>query len=914
MPSLTRRDFLTAATTAVVASQLVPSFAIAQDPPATSPTNSTVDLHWLEGTPAQALHGTCFTTPFARGAVKQDATFAVQNADSKPIASQSWPLAYWPDGSIKWAAHVIGPTDRASAGYRIAPGTPTAPLQAVTVEESEEVAVVNTGLIRATIRRKGQFIVDTIERTGKPALLNGRLIAMRQDHANFEDAASIQRETFLSQISKVTVEQSGPLRAVVKIEGVHRSESGRDFLPAVVRLYFHAGSDAIRIMHSFIYDGDEFKDHLCGIGLQFDVPMRDELYNRHIRLIGENSGLFGEAVRTVTGLRRDPGDNPRAAQIEGKPTPAASSWDRRVSDRLNLIPAWGDFSLTQLSSDGFEIKKRTKAGFGWIKSAAGRRAAGVGYVGSPSGGVAFGLRDFWQKYPAQIDLRNLQTDRATITLWMLSPSAPAQDMRFYHDEMGMETYPAQTEGLNITYEDYEPHYGTPYGIARSSEIWLQCLPATPSRESLVQFADQVRKPAMLACQPKTYLDANIFGGIWTMPDSSKPVHAIIEEELKYHLDAYVREIDQRRWYGFWDYGDVMHSYDGDRHEWRYDVGGFAWDNSELSTDLWLWLSFLRTGRADIFRLAEAMTRHTCEVDVYHIGRFKGLGTRHGVQHWADSSKQSRISTPLYRRPFYFLTGDERVGDLLREQLHTIETEKKIVVGRKLGANPQVLPLPAVDDPAPGGEVELGDLNYGNAMSAWITEAERTSDPKWHAKIIQSMQGVGDLKFGFFHPRWTVNIDTGEVKSQDGGEISPIGLSCMFGLPEIVAELLYTYGEHAPKFADAWAQYGRLYNGSQQDRQKELGTTFKNLPLGMEHSRVMAFASLHDKNTALAERAWKDFFGNRTPQQLREGLTTTRIEGPNVLNPIVESQISTNYCAQRALTAMQNLKYIGQNLE
>lgn len=45
-----------------------------------------------------------------------------------------------------------------------------------------------------------------------------------------------------------------------------------------------------------------------------------------------------------------------------------------------------------------------------------------------------------------------------------------------------------------------------------------------------------------------------------------------------------------------------------------DIGGFAWDNTELATDMWLWYSFLRTGREDIFRMAEAMTRHTGEVD------------------------------------------------------------------------------------------------------------------------------------------------------------------------------------------------------------------------------------------------------------------------------------------------------------
>ena len=82
--------------------------------------------------------------------------------------------------------------------------------------------------------------------------------------------------------------------------------------------------------------------------------------------------------------------------------------------------------------------------------------------------------------------------------------------------------------------------------------------------------------------------------------------------------------------------------------------------------MWLWYSFLRTGRADIFRMAEAMTRHTGEVDVYHLGRFAGLGSRHNVRHWGCGAKEARISQAAYRRFLYYLTTDERAGDLMRE--------------------------------------------------------------------------------------------------------------------------------------------------------------------------------------------------------------------------------------------------------
>jgi hypothetical protein len=55
----------------------------------------------------------------------------------------------------------------------------------------------------------------------------------------------------------------------------------------------------------------------------------------------------------------------------------------------------------------------------------------------------------------------------------------------------------------------------------------------------------------------------------------------------------------------------------------------------------------------VFRFAEAMTRHTGEVDVHHFGRFAPLGSRHNVLHWGCSAKQLRISTAANRRYYYY---------------------------------------------------------------------------------------------------------------------------------------------------------------------------------------------------------------------------------------------------------------------
>ena len=82
---------------------------------------------------------------------------------------------------------------------------------------------------------------------------------------------------------------------VVKIEGKHKFTSGdREWLPFVVRFYFYAGSDSVRMVHTFIFDGDQEKDFIRGLGVRFDVPMREEFQNRHVRL-GGRPGILGRA-------------------------------------------------------------------------------------------------------------------------------------------------------------------------------------------------------------------------------------------------------------------------------------------------------------------------------------------------------------------------------------------------------------------------------------------------------------------------------------------------------------------------------------------------------------------------------------------------------------------------------------------
>jgi hypothetical protein len=765
----------------------------------------------------------------------------------------------------------------------------------VTVTDRRDHVDVDTGVIRLRIPKRGRELISHIWRGNVEIARQGVLVSLRQDRISEDEEKPAPRHRLESEIRSVAVEQSGPVRAVIRIDGMHKS-----WLPFTIRLYLFAGAENLKIMHTFVYDRDGTRDYVAGLGVRFKVPMRDAPYDRHVRFGGEGHGLLAEAVQGITGLRRDPGVTIRAAQVAGTRLADPSTWDQRVTTRLQYIPQWGDYTLSQLSSEGFTLRKRTKRGYGWVAVDQGRRASGLAYVGGVTGGVAVGLRDFWQRHPAQLDIRGAAGAEAELTVWLWSPDAGPMDTRFYHDGMGQDTYPEQLEGLNITYEDYEPDFGTPYGIARTSEITLWALAATPSAERLGAMADQVRTPPQLINPVPHLIGAGVFGGLFAPVDRSHPVKAVIEDHLDYLFGFYQRQVEQRHWYGFWDYGDIMHTFDEDRLVWRYDVGGYAWDNSELSPDLWLWYAFLRSGRADIFRFAEAMTRHTGEVDVYHLGKWAGLGTRHGVQHWADSAKQQRISTAVYRRVYYYLTGDERTGDLLTE---LVDSDRTFLV---LDPIRQIRTEPYTPDPH-ALSIGLG-TDWSGLAAAWLSEWERRG-PKAElarAKLLGTMETIGAMPNGFVTGSGLYDLDTGRFAPVAGKTVSVSHLSAMFGLVEICAEVIGLVP--LPAFEAAWLQYCRLFNATKAEQAAECGADFGNLILKQGHARLTAYAAVRLDRDDLAERAWREFY---TGDGYGPALPWASRRVTSTLNPTdAATWVSTNTTALYGLAAIQLLALVG----
>ncbi|KAJ5653932.1 hypothetical protein N7490_000935 [Penicillium lividum] len=858
-----------------------------------------------------SLHnGVSFGMSWPRGLYFTNQTFVIENGVNQ------WPLdsregAYWPDGSLKWTAHSVSGDICFSEEYTVkgAPHPMEIP-RGVKAEQQGSSLVVTTqgGLVLKFAAQGSQSILESLT-------LNGRSLCSKATVV-----ASINRKDYTTRVDAVEVENITFSRAVIKVTGV--VEANVSHLPFDVRFYIHSNASSVRILHSFIHDLDP-NESLTSLGLQFVVPLAEtELYNRHIRIGGPwDGGILKEEVKGLTGLRHGPTIQNRIDQAAGKAVNLVErEWTRtNLAKGLSYIPAWESYSLSQLSSDGFTIKKRTKPGCSWVKANGGRRADGAAYIGSAQyGGLAVGMSDFWERYPTQLDLNDLASDQGKVTIWLYSPLAEPLETGPYHDGLGMDTYEKQLEGLNVTYEDFEPGFASANGIGRTNQFFLRPFTSTPSNEEFSQFSSLVRDPPRLVATPEHLHSTGAFYGCWApcariLRCEPNYRENEIEKNLELLFNFYQGQIEQNRWYGFWDHGDVQHTYDAYRNAWRYDVGGFAWDNSELSTDLWLWLYFLHSGKGDVFRMAEAMTRHTGEVDVYHTGKFKGFGTRHGVQHFSDSSKQLRISNVLYRRIYFYLTGDERTGDLISElqecqnALLTLDSHRKVQVHAGI--------------PEGFAMTNIG-LDCGPLAAAWLTAWERRSEGWAHCRdlLIRLMDGISELKHGMANNSILLNPSSGEVREcpPPTPEWAISHLSMLFGFPEIFSELfLYArsdYPETVERFMKVWLRYCRAYNGGADVQRKEFGFEFpSHATWRQSHSTLTAFAAIEQNCQDLGQAAWEQFFTtDGYTIDYDWGQYQALISGKKITSGVVVS-LSTNEAARYGVSAISNLATIRRYL-
>lgn len=424
-------------------------------------------MKWLSEKPKMTC-GVTWGVPWKKGELKKGNRLSLVNENAERQYVQSEPSAYWPDGSIKWTKHAAVFGGQEHQSFAVQKGESPQPTEVLRINESEHDIQVNTGTLVCAIHKTGSDFIQSLQINGKPIAAGGRLVAIRETRKETAAETVLFRETSVSLIKRAAIEKSGPVKAVIKIEGVHiLQKTNEEWLPFVARLTFYTGLSEIGIVHTQLIDRNGKQEFIRGLGIVFDLFLEGEPYNRHFRFAGEK-GMYKEPVQ-LFGTRKFNERYPLyQKQINGEtlfPSEEHKEWFAHGTQNA----VWNDVKLVQDSSDHYSLSKRTGKDYAWVGMLHGSRAKGLCYAGGENGGIALGLRYFFEKYPSALEITGLAGSHPKMTVWFWPPDGEVMDLRHYTGNTHVAS----------AYEGFDEMRADPTGIANTNEISLSCFSHMP---------------------------------------------------------------------------------------------------------------------------------------------------------------------------------------------------------------------------------------------------------------------------------------------------------------------------------------------------------------------------------------------------------------------------------------------------
>jgi hypothetical protein len=200
---------------------------------------------------------------------------------------------------------------------------------------------------------------------------------------------------------------------------------------------------------------------------------------------------------------------------------------------------------------------------------------------------------------------------------------------------------------------------------------------------------------------------------------------------------------------------------------------------------------------------------------------------------------------------------------------------------------------------------------------WMTEWERTGDPRWRDRILTGVRDIAKMKYGAFSG-WAgaFGFDPRSAHLYYlGGEFQEsTHLTTIMGGGEMAFELSDLLRDTS--WDRIWLQYAKLYSAPKEEVKAEIGID-KEDPgdNGSSYARLNAWAYRQTGDPKYAERAWTQLLGSG-PGARRTGtmFSSSVIPVPEVLRPLTEiPSVSTNTTSQWSLNAIELLELAGDRM-
>lgn len=591
--------------------------------------------------------------PFSQGELLPDQLDAlrVQLAD-EAVPTQARPLAFWPDGSVKWALLTFPINPAQSAPADTLADTPRITLRddralAVTITRDPSVAppdgprLTTTALDNGAVQivngpltaefGLGRQWLRALAWRGRSLLVNDAADARLAytDYlldpdavTSFEPAIGGTPDLGELNIVKLDVEENGPLRAVVRLEGMTgNAEPTR----IILRVELLAGRPELRITHSaeFLFQ-DPRRTFLNGMGLE--LPLSPEIFGT----TGHSDSLTLLQTTPLHGTVLGEADHARAT-----PFPQAGGLQVRGNEVV----------------------------------------------------VTGAIRNFAELAPKALSI-DYTRNRLRFELWP-SQGAPMDVRRYsnypHRGQLESMPPPAADDWAETDYYGKDPFKG----VSRTHEVLIAFADAATEAESVARIAD-FQSPPLLHAGWNRYATTQV-----VLPSATADEWPRAWEAWTRLTNFWLWHRERNMWKGFWNFGDLRHRFrthhygyifkpedlvkrvageaTGERQrdyllsgDWAFDNGSNGWSNTEGLPNLFLQHEYLRHGNRAVYFAAEALARHSRDVVTRHDGIWFGRGTRHGVQHWSGANHEERQTAVTEYRIHYFLSGDGRSRDTVEK--------------------------------------------------------------------------------------------------------------------------------------------------------------------------------------------------------------------------------------------------------
>lgn len=610
--------------------------------------------------------------PFPRGVLFSPDHVRLLNKNGEEIPSQITEVTSWEplDGSLKWI-WVFFFAAR-SSDYILEYGEDVSRAlvegESVVIINSQRTngyAEINTGPLRLTVKK------------GEGGFLNQVMFDLDGDGFSEEDVIAEGpngRGSFLDILDDAGIDPSravithtvkekgsGPLHAILRMEGVyHYTRVDNNPSPFVIRIHAYAGKSYIRVLHTLTYTGipDKHKpeegehaliatqsekiipedreddpgwmqpnDRIAGTGLCLSYRLSG---NADFKTGYREGAWWEQGAQRIYETPVQSGDHISVMQTGPKPNRIPPLPQSSSAKRIQGFQA----SITT----GAKTMKSFEKAMGWID------------ISDEKWGIGVGMRYFLEEYPKEI---KIDGDSSRVYAYIWTPSV---------EPMSFARWSNKTEGQMLD--------NFAQGLAKTTELAYDFHTAAEGTGEVERTLNYFLNPPVAHVSPQWYADSRVYGSFSPRLGS----YAEYERGLDYKMDWMLFNQQWEPWYGMFDYGDFMTHYF--KQEWK------IWANNEPAQDFMLWMHFMRTGERKYYLGAEAMSRHTMDVDNIHWPKaaryygdtnpaldfwkskeqppptpYLGIGRRHATQHWI-----ALLSAHVWVQGWlasYYLTGNHR---------------------------------------------------------------------------------------------------------------------------------------------------------------------------------------------------------------------------------------------------------------